>query len=93
VTVQLRSDGGNRFDPSALTVPVGTKVTWVWVDGFHNVNHDVTVGGNRTLARSGNPVNAPSSYAFTFTQPGTYTFFCEVHGSLTAGMRGSIEVR
>ena len=85
VTVLLRSAGGNRFEPNALTIPLGTTVTWVWADGFHNVNH--------TLGRSGNPVNAPTSYAFTFTQPGSYTFFCEVHGSPTAGMRGSIEVR
>lgn len=90
--VTIRLTGINTFEPNVRTVAAGTRVTWVWEDGFHNVNHQVTAGSNAVLARSGNPSNPPASYAFTFTQPGTYVFFCEVHGSLTAGMRGTIVV-
>ncbi len=93
VTIQLRSGGGNRFVPANVTIPAGTTVTWTWVDGVHNVNHEVFVGGARDQARSGAPVNAPAAYSFRFITPGTYAFFCEVHGTLTSGMHGTIEVR
>jgi plastocyanin len=93
VTIQLRSGGGNRFEPANVTIPVGTKVTWVWVDGFHNVEHEVLSGSDRNLVSSGAPVFPPSGYSFTFTAPGTYDFFCTVHGTLTTGMHGTIVVQ
>jgi len=69
VTVQLLSSGGNRFEPANLTIPAGTKVTWTWVDGFHNV----VSGGNPTFTSSEVAVFPPHSYSFTFTTPGNYS--------------------
>jgi plastocyanin len=93
VTIRLLSSGGNRFDPETVTIPAGTTVTWSWVDGFHNVVHDVLTDGVRSLTSSGNPVESPQSYSFTFTTPGVYSFFCEVHGTLTTGMHGTVIVQ
>lgn len=93
VTIELRSAGGNRFVPDEVTIPAGTTVTWTWVDGGHNVNHEVFVGGARDQARSGAPVNAPAAYSFRFITPGTYRFFCEVHGTIDSGMHGTIVVQ
>ena len=87
--IQLLSSGGNRFEPANVTVAVGTTVTWTWVGGFH----DVTSAGNPGFSSSGAPNAAPRSYSQTFTTPGTYLYFCSVHGSPTAGMRGTIVVQ
>ena len=89
VEIQLRSDGGNRFEPASVTIPAGTTVTWTWVGGFH----DVTPSGNPAFPGSGSPVSAPHSFSQTFSTPGTYLYFCTVHGSPTSGMRGTIVVQ
>jgi plastocyanin len=86
--IQLRSDGGDRFVPDNVIIPVGTTVTWNWVSGIHSV----TPTGNPTFA--GNPiVSAPSTFSHTFDSPGTYLYFCSVHGTATTGMRGTIVVQ
>ena len=89
VEVQLRNDGGNRFEPRNVTIAVGTTVTWTWVGGFH----DVTSTGDPAFAGSGDPISPPHSYSYTFTTAGAYRYFCSVHGSASAGMRGSIIVQ
>src|SRR6185436_11764856 len=89
VEIQLRSDGGDRFAPANVTIPVGTTVTWRWVSGFHNV----VPTGSPAFTGSGSPVSAPSTFSQTFNSPGTYLYFCVVHGTPTTGMRGTIEVR
>ena len=89
VEVQLLSSGGNRFEPANVTVAAGTTVTWTWVGGFH----DVTSAGNPGFSGSGAPVAPPRSFSHTFTTPGTYLYFCSVHGSATAGMRGTVVVQ
>jgi plastocyanin len=89
IEIQLRSDGGNRFQPDHVTIPVGTTVTWKWVGGFH----DVVPTGDPAFAGSGDPVAAPHTFSHTFTSPGSYLYFCSVHGSPSAGMRGTIVVQ
>jgi plastocyanin len=87
--IRLLSSGGNRFEPANVTITAGTTVTWTWVSGFH----DVTATGNPGFPGSGAPVSPPKSFSQTFTTPGTYLYFCSVHGSPAGGMRGTIEVR
>ena len=87
VVIQLLSS--NRFEPANVTVPAGTTVTWNWASGFH----DVTPGGNPAFTGSGSPVSAPNSFSQTFNTPGTYLYFCTVHGSPSSGMRGTIVVQ
>jgi plastocyanin len=89
VTIQLRSDGGNRFEPANVTIPVGTTVTWTWVSGVH----DVTPAGSPVFPSSGAPVQSPHTFSHTFASAGTYIYFCTVHGTATTGMHGTIEVR
>ena len=89
VTIQLRSDGGNRFEPANVTIPVGTTVTWTWVSGVH----DVTPAGSPVFPPSGAPVQPPHTFSHTFASAGTYIYFCTVHGTATTGMHGTIEVR
>ncbi|MHB8466454.1 MAG: cupredoxin domain-containing protein [Acidimicrobiales bacterium] len=73
------------FTPDALTVHVGTTVTWVidQPDAPHNV---VSLSGP-TSFNSGAPVGR-GTFRFAFTQVGTYVYDCEVHPS----MKGTIVV-
>jgi plastocyanin len=70
----------SAFDPRELPVSAGTTVRWNMGGKFP---HTVTaVDGSFA---SGN-VDVGKTYEFTFTEPGTYTYYCEYHG--TAGGQG-----
>ena len=74
-TVVIKDFG---FSPSALTVPVGTTVTWQNKD---SVAHTVTGKG----FDSGN-LDGGKSYTYTFAKPGTYNYVCSYHPSMTASV-------
>jgi plastocyanin len=71
------------FNPETLTVAVGTTVTWVSADPDlpHTSTSDDEVWTSGRL-------NEGDEFPFTFEEPGTYAYFCEVHPT----MRGSIVV-
>ena len=79
VQIQLLNDGGNRFEPANVTIPAGTTVTWTWVGGFH----DVTPTGNPVFPAA-EPLCPAECFSHTFNSPGTYLYFCSVHGSPSA---------
>jgi plastocyanin len=62
------------FGPAALTVKVGTTVTWV--------NHDdiphAVVSDDHTSFKS-KVLDTDQSFAFTFTKAGEYPYFCSLH--------------
>ena len=80
----------NFFDPGSLTVAVGRTVVW---------RHQ---GSNQHTVTSGTPTTNPGAvfesgvltngggFQFTFTTPGTYPYFCRVHG---VAMTGTITVQ
>jgi plastocyanin len=91
-TIQVLGGGteANRFEPSAITVDVGTTVTWEWADGA--LSHNVT-GDAGVPARSGNPQDGPTTYHYTFNSVGTFQYHCEVHGQAGGiGMAGTVNV-
>jgi plastocyanin len=70
---------GLAFDPTTLTVPAGTKVTFKNLD---TLNHTVTNGKNGTPAagaKFNQTVPAGGSFDFTFTTAGTYDVTCTIH--------------
>jgi plastocyanin len=73
------------FSPGALTVPVGTTVTWTNKD---EVPHTIVSADNPRLFRSGG-LDTDDKFAFKFTRAGTYKYFCSVHPYMT----GEIVVR
>jgi adhesin/invasin len=79
-----------NFNPASLTISAGTTVVWTW--GAGAIQHNIVPVGSQPT-RSGDPANAPHTYQFTFNTPGTYVYFCEVHGSASGGMRGTIIVQ
>ncbi|HEX6668481.1 MAG TPA: plastocyanin/azurin family copper-binding protein, partial [Gemmatimonadales bacterium] len=89
-TVQVLSEGGNRFEPANVTITVGQSVTWVWPEG--SVGHNV-VPDEDTPASSGGLTNGPVSYAFTFPAVGVYRYHCGAHGGKNGiGMSGIVTV-
>jgi plastocyanin len=71
----------NRFDPAAVEVPAGTRITWRFDDG--PVPHDVTGEG----WSSGKPQTS-GTFARTFDAAGTYGYRCTLH----SGMKGRVVV-
>lgn len=71
---------GMNYNPSSLTVAVGTKVTWRNMD---SVSHTVTSDSN--LFDSGNMGNN-STYSYTFTTAGNYSYHCRIHPGMAASV-------
>lgn len=71
------------FNPETLTVAAGSTVTWVNADPDlpHTSTSDDELWDSGTLNEGG-------EFSFTFDEPGTFAYFCEVHPT----MRGSIVV-
>jgi plastocyanin len=67
------------FIPKELDITVGTTVTWQNVD---DVPHTATSKGDVQVFDSG-PLDTDDKFSFTFTQPGTYAYYCKVHPHMT----------
>lgn len=72
--------GGNNFNPQNLTVANGTIVTWTFVTGIHNLTW---ISGPPGSTNTINPMPANSTYQFTFTTNGTFTYQCTNHINMT----------
>jgi plastocyanin len=70
------------FSPATLTVGVGTTVTWTNKD---TAPHTVTVSSGPQMFASPT-LQTGDTYTFTFTTPGTYSYYCAVHPSMTASV-------
>jgi plastocyanin len=66
------------FAPAAVTVKVGTTITWTNTD---QEAHTVT---SKDGAFHSPVLNAGSTYHYTFTKPGTYNYLCTIHPFMTA---------
>ena len=71
------------YSPATLTVAPGTTVTWTSRD-----DEPHTVTSRDSLFTSGG-LDADESFSYTFTTPGTYTYFCKLHPE----MNGTIVVK
>src|SRR5690348_1197321 len=65
------------FSPNPLTVPVGSTVRWVNQD---DIPHNVVGDDNSFRSKA---LDTDDSFTYTFTKPGTYTYFCSIHPKMT----------
>jgi len=65
------------FAPERVTVKAGTTVTWVNED---DIPH--TVASSAKLFKS-HALDTDDKYAFMFTAPGVYQYFCSLHPHMT----------
>ena len=96
VLVSQSADGSSYyFEPEVLNIEVGDNVTFVWLNGSHNVVQSSDSASNVYLAggfSSGVPQvggnwSLPSDYT---SQDGTLYYICEPHATMQ--MKGSIIV-
>jgi plastocyanin len=67
-----------NFVAADLTVKAGTTVTWTNHD---DVEHTVTASDNSFSSPS---IATESQFSYTFSTPGTYSYFCAIHPFMTA---------
>jgi plastocyanin len=86
------------FDPASTTVQVGTTVTW---RNDEPITHTITSGrfievDETTGLRSSQDPDGTfeatlpgkgKTYSFTFTKPGTYTYYCDIHQGMNATIK------
>lgn len=65
------------FEPETLTVPVGTKVTWVNDD---DIPHLVSEKDGKFRSKA---LDTDDSYSETFSAPGTVEYYCAIHPHMT----------
>lgn len=79
-----------QFSPENVTVVLGVNSTVTWVS--HSISYDTVTGRGGGTGACGTgfsscPIGPGQSFTYTFTQPGTYLYFCEYHpwmvGSVT----------
>jgi len=79
--------GDSSYSPSTLSVPKGTLVTWSQ-DG--KLPHTVTADDG---AFKSQVLRTSATFEHTFETPGTYLYFCELHGGPGgSGMSAEITV-
>lgn len=61
------------FAPATLTVPVKSTVTWLNKDDVPHV-----IASDDRLFKS-QALDTDDKYSYTFTKPGTYSYYCSVH--------------
>jgi plastocyanin len=69
---------GMSFNPSTLTVTVGTTVTWT---NFDVTSHTAT--STSSIFNSGT-INTNGTFSYQFLTKGTYPYVCTFHSSMKA---------
>lgn len=72
------------FVPAALSVPAGTRVTWINRD---DIPHVVVDSADARRMRSP-PLDTGDRFGFVFTAPGSYRYYCALHPH----MQGRVQV-
>jgi amicyanin len=67
-----------KFGPSAITIKVGTTVTWTNQDDEAHTVFFAFDGSRSPIL-----VNQSNVYTKRFTTPGTYTYHCTIHPFMT----------
>ena len=76
--------GSLSYTPATLTVRAGTAVKWQGNLAEHPL---ISVDGLWQRQASG------ETFSYTFTKPGTYGYYCQVHGGPGGGMAGEVVVQ
>ena len=65
------------FSPATVTVAVGATVQWTNRDDIpHNVVSTEKVFKSKVM-------DTDEKFSYTFTKPGTYSYFCSIHPHMT----------
>jgi plastocyanin len=67
----------SSFTPKEITVAAGTTITWVNHD---DVPHTIVSTDKKFRSKA---LDTDDQFSFTFTDSGTYAYFCSVHPMMT----------
>jgi plastocyanin len=65
------------FAPMEMTISAGSQVTWINKD---DVPHTVVSVDHQFKSKA---LDTDEKFSFTFSNPGTYEYFCSVHPKMT----------
>ena len=70
---------GFAFSPASVSVTAGSTVAWSWTGTVEDPHNVIAENGSF----SSGPTQTAGSFAFTFTTPGSYSYFCDIHLEMT----------
>jgi plastocyanin len=65
------------FAPDPVTVPPGTTIRWTNHD---DIPHNIVAEDKSFKSKV---MDTDETFTYTFTKPGTYTYFCSIHPKMT----------
>jgi plastocyanin len=65
------------FTPQTVTIRPGTQVTWTNHD---DIPHNIVSSDQKFRSKA---LDTNDQFSFTFTEPGTYEYFCGLHPRMT----------
>jgi len=68
------------FAPNPVTVPAGTTIRWTNRD---DIPHNVVAEDKSFKSKV---MDTDESFTYTFSKPGTYTYFCSIHPKMTGNL-------
>ena len=86
------------YTPNELSIEVGDQVTFILVNGMHDVNFDTNSLTGQSFGNPDEITSLPTQFesgemgSITFNVSGTYNYDCSVYGHASMGMVGSIIV-
>ncbi|MFB6104888.1 MAG: plastocyanin/azurin family copper-binding protein [Halobacteriaceae archaeon] len=92
-TVAVGPGGDFVFEPETVYIQPGATIEWVWKSDFHNIVPGEIPQGAEWEGTPGGPsttYDTGYTYSHTFTQTGTYNYWCQPHKS--RGMIGDVVV-
>jgi len=86
VTISVRD---NTFVPEIVTVTLGSKIVW-HNDGRNE--HNIVAVGDTPFRVDTSYFGPKATYEYTPKTPGTYPYYCSIHGTSDKGMPGTVQV-
>jgi plastocyanin len=79
----------NTFDAENVQVAPGTRVVWT---NNGRQDHDIVPSEENGWGVDPADFQPDAVYEHTFDEPGTYRYYCTLHGTAQAGMTGAVVV-
>jgi plastocyanin len=79
----------NSFRPETIEIAAGAEIEWT---NLGRSTHDVLPVEGDGWGVPAEAFEPDATYRHRFTEPGTYAYYCSLHGTTTKGMVGSIVV-
>lgn len=79
----------NTFDAQNIQIEAGTTVVWT---NNGRQDHDIVPTDDGDWGVEPAEFEPHAVYQYTFEQPGTYHYYCSLHGTESSGMIGAVVV-